>query len=211
MPQYARLPSRWFISRLGGPALFLLAFTVFLPFFFFGRRSVLEVGPALGVSPRIECRRPNLVQSPSHNYPGVGSDCVDADAGNLSSRAMRLRVPGFLVQLAALVHRYIHLLIADLAALRVALRVRGYRNRPSMHSYRTIGHVAGILLVRGVERADRVSQAMRCRGFDGRYRSLATFQTGRQDVLALSVTVVFVLAVVYCDVMLRRRFDDAIR
>ncbi len=60
--------------------------------------------------------------------------------------------------------------------------MRGYRNRASRHSYRTVGHVTGILLVRGVERAERVSQAMRCRGFDGRFRSLTVFHTSLADL-----------------------------
>ncbi len=71
--------------------------------------------------------------------------------------------------------------------MRIALRVRGYRNRANRHSYRTAGHVAGTLLVRGCERAERVGQAMRCRGFDGRFRSLTTFHTRPADVLAFGL------------------------
>jgi cobalt/nickel transport system permease protein len=61
--------------------------------------------------------------------------------------------------------------------------VRGFRNQASRHSYRIVGHVAGVLLVRGYERAERVGQAMRCRGFDGRFRSLAEFRTTPADGL----------------------------
>jgi cobalt/nickel transport system permease protein len=50
------------------------------------------------------------------------------------------------------------------------------------HTYRTVGHVVGTLLVRGAERADGVAHAMRCRGFDGRYRSLTAFRTRAADV-----------------------------
>jgi cobalt/nickel transport system permease protein len=76
--------------------------------------------------------------------------------------------------------------------MRIAVRTRGYRNRPSRHSYRTIGNVAGTLLVRSAERAERVSQAMRCRGFDGQFRSLTEFRTTLPDVLFFIVmTVVF--------------------
>src|SRR5262249_12453141 len=87
--------------------------------------------------------------------------------------AHALCVPGLLIQLALLSYRYLFVLGDELARLRVALRVRGFRNRANAHSYRTVGHAAGTLLVRGYERAERVSQAMRCRGFDGRFRSLA--------------------------------------
>jgi cobalt/nickel transport system permease protein len=84
-------------------------------------------------------------------------------------------------------YRYLFVLADELARLRIALRVRGYRNRANRHSYRTAGHVAGTLLVRGYERAERVGQAMRCRGFDGQFRSLTAFHTRPADVLAFLV------------------------
>src|SRR6185295_11254426 len=80
-------------------------------------------------------------------------------------------------------YRYIFVLAGELARLRVALRVRGYRNRPNLHCYRTAGHVTGTLLVRGYEQSERVQQAMRCRGFDGRFRTLTEFQTSPVDVI----------------------------
>ena len=98
--------------------------------------------------------------------------------------AHALRLPGVLVQLALLTCRYVFVVADELARLRVALRVRGFRNRATAHSYRTVGQVAGTLLVRGAERAERVGQAMRCRGFDGRFRSLTAFRTRAADVLA---------------------------
>jgi cobalt/nickel transport system permease protein len=104
-------------------------------------------------------------------------------------KALRgLRVPGVLVQLLALGYRYLFVLHDELGHLRVALRTRGYRNRASWHSYRTIGHVAGMLLVRGHDRSERVGQAMRCRGFAGEFPSLTEFRTRRRDIaLALCV------------------------
>jgi cobalt/nickel transport system permease protein len=65
----------------------------------------------------------------------------------------------------------------------VAVRVRGFRNRAARHAYATAGRVAGTLLVRGHERAERVHQAMLCRGFDGQFRSLTAFRTRPADVL----------------------------
>jgi cobalt/nickel transport system permease protein len=101
--------------------------------------------------------------------------------------AAALRVPGRLVHLAMLTYRYLFLFAIELGRLRLALRVRGYRNRPTMHCYRTLGNVAGTLLVRSSERAERVGQAMRCRGFDGRFRSLTQFRTRLTDVAAFIV------------------------
>jgi len=117
--------------------------------------------------------------------------------------AHALRVPGLLVQLAVLTYRYVFVLAGELARLRVALRVRGYRNRANRHSYRTIGHVAGALLVRGYERAERVGQAMRCRGFTGRFHSLAEFRTTATDVAAFALVVGCAGALLAWDVLRR--------
>jgi cobalt/nickel transport system permease protein len=103
------------------------------------------------------------------------------------SAAATLRVPGRFVHIAMLTYRYLFLFTGELGRLRMAVRVRGYRNRPTMHCYRTIGNISGTLLVRSSERAERVSQAMRCRGFDGRFRSLTEFRTRVMDVLGFGV------------------------
>jgi cobalt/nickel transport system permease protein len=82
----------------------------------------------------------------------------------------------------------------EMARLRRALRVRGFRNRADAHSYRTVGQVAGTLLVRGAARAERVHQAMRCRGFDGTFRTLTTFRTKTLDIVTfMSLTATAVL------------------
>jgi len=101
--------------------------------------------------------------------------------------AASLRVPGRLVHITMLSCRYLFLFAGEVGRLRLVLRVRGYRNRPTIHCYRTIGNVAGTLLVRSSERAERVAQVMRCRGFDGRFRSLTEFRTRAIDVIGFVV------------------------
>ena len=103
--------------------------------------------------------------------------------------ARALWLPRLLVLLMLLTYRYVFLLIDEFARLRIALRVRGFRNRASLHGYKTIGQVAGTLLVRSHERSERVAQAMKSRGFDGEFRTLAEFQTTRWDVLAFAAIV----------------------
>jgi cobalt/nickel transport system permease protein len=115
--------------------------------------------------------------------------------------AHALWLPGLLVQLALLSYRYLFVLGDELARLRVALRVRGFRNRANLHAYRTVAAATGTLLVRGHERAERVAAAMRCRGFDGRFRSLVEFRTRTLDVLAFVVIVAGVVGLCWLDVM----------
>ncbi len=95
--------------------------------------------------------------------------------------AHRLRAPGLLVVVALLAYRYAFLLADELRRLRVALRVRGFRLKADRHGYRTAGHAVGAMLVRGADRADRVAEAMRARGFDGRFHTLTAFRTTAWD------------------------------
>jgi cobalt/nickel transport system permease protein len=114
--------------------------------------------------------------------------------------ATRLGVPRLLVHLTILTYRYAFLLLEELGRLRVALRVRGFRNAMTGHAYRTVGQVTGTLLVRGSDRAEGVAQAMRCRGFDGRFRSLAVFRTAPGDVFMFVLIVAATAGLVAWDV-----------
>ncbi|MGF1577913.1 MAG: cobalt ECF transporter T component CbiQ [Gemmataceae bacterium] len=101
----------------------------------------------------------------------------------LLQAAHALRIPSILVQLVSLTYRYFFLLADEIQRLRIALRIRGYRSKPNAHTYRTVGYVTGLLLVRSAERAERVGQAMRCRGYGNRFPAIVEFRTTWRDVL----------------------------
>jgi cobalt/nickel transport system permease protein len=82
------------------------------------------------------------------------------------------RLPPVLISIALLTHRYLEVMSSELQRLRLALRLRAYRNRSGWHGWKTAGQVAGTLIVRGSDRADRVAAALRCRGFTGRMPTL---------------------------------------
>lgn len=179
---WGRLPARWCLARLGTAALLIAPFLLLLPFLHAGAGSVWEIGP---VHVSVEGLRLALLllTKALALVLLVLVLLATAPLHDTLKAAQALYVPSPLVQVAALTYRYVFVLNAELARLRVALRARGYRNRMTLHSYRTAGHVAGTLLVRGYEQGERVGQAMRCRGFDGRFRTLDDFQTRAADVI----------------------------
>lgn len=99
----------------------------------------------------------------------------------LLTAAGKIGLPRIFVQVTLLTYRYVFVLLDELNRLRVALRVRAFRNRLNAHSLRTIGQVTGTLVVRGSDRAERVAHAMRCRGYTGYCRTMQTFQTTWRD------------------------------
>jgi cobalt/nickel transport system permease protein len=85
----------------------------------------------------------------------------------------RLRLPDKLIVLLLLTYRYVFVLEQEYRRLRRAADVRGFRPGTNLHSYRTYAYLVGMLLVRASARARRVYQAMCCRGFNGRFYTLA--------------------------------------
>jgi cobalt/nickel transport system permease protein len=178
----AGLPPRWLLLRLGFIGLVLAFFVGWLPFVYpeTGRRwdlgwiSVSPAGTALAVTLLLKAL--TLVTL-------MLALLATAPLHDTFKAAHALRLPGLFVHVVLLSYRFVFLLADEFARLRIALRVRGYRNRARGHSYRTIGRVLGTLLVRSHDRAERVGQAMRCRGFDGCFRSLHEFRTRPADVL----------------------------
>jgi cobalt/nickel transport system permease protein len=184
----ARVPPAWYLRRVGALAGVLALFVVLLPFLLHDGGPAYDLGPVrvslqgLGVALLICLKALTVV-----TLMLVLLAAAPLDATLKAAHA--LHVPGVVIQVAVLTYRYLFLLREELARLLVALRVRGYRLRSNRRRLRMAGHLTGIVLVRGYERAERVSQAMRCRGFDGRFRSLAQFHTRPRDVLAFVVIV----------------------
>uniref|UniRef100_Q07Q72 Cobalt ABC transporter, inner membrane subunit CbiQ n=1 Tax=Rhodopseudomonas palustris (strain BisA53) TaxID=316055 RepID=Q07Q72_RHOP5 len=80
----------------------------------------------------------------------------------------RLGAPHKLVHLYAFTIRYLDVLNREYARLRTAMKARAFRLRSDRHTWRSIGWLFGMLMIRSIERAERITAAMRCRGFDGR-------------------------------------------
>jgi cobalt/nickel transport system permease protein len=113
--------------------------------------------------------------------------------------AARLGVPGPLVQVAQLAHRYAVLFHRDLHCLQASMRMRGFVPATDTRTLRTTGQAMGTVLVKGIDRSERVAEAMRARGFDGRYRTLEPFRTTFADILGFGMAVAVSAALVVGD------------
>jgi cobalt/nickel transport system permease protein len=104
------------------------------------------------------------------------------DATTLGHALNHLHVPDKLSHLLLFTVRYIDVLHRESLRLRAAMRVRGFRPRVSLHTYRSYGHLVGMLLVRSFDRAERIVAAMKCRGFRGHFYLLDHFAVSRADL-----------------------------
>ena len=73
------------------------------------------------------------------------------------------------------------------------VKTRGFRPRMDWHTYRSYGYLVGMLLVRSLDRSQRVLAAMKCRGFRGRFYLLDHFAATRYD-LGFSLAAGLILA-----------------
>jgi cobalt/nickel transport system permease protein len=155
---------------------------------------LLAVAPVLMVLPFTAENGTRLAGGVALRAFAVGTLAVvlvhTAPLARTFAAAHALGVPGLLVQIAQLAHRYSLLFFAEARRVRIALRTRGFRTRTDAHTYRTLGASAGVLLVRGGDRAESVADAMRTRGFDGTYRPLHPFRTTPADALGFAAVLV---------------------
>lgn len=97
----------------------------------------------------------------------------------------------FTVQLL-LLHRYLFVLVEEAARLVKARAMRSFNGKGKGMS--VFGQMAGQLLLRTLDRAQRIHLAMQCRGFSGEIRQLRTFVFGRNEIIfILGWTSVFLL------------------
>ena len=90
----------------------------------------------------------------------------------------RLGAPEKIVHLLLMTYRYIFVIEQEYLRLIRAAKIRGFRPGTNANTYRTYAYVIGMLFVRAAARAERVHQAMLCRGFNGKFYSLQEFQLG---------------------------------
>jgi len=100
-----------------------------------------------------------------------------------------LKFPDKAVYLFSFVVRYLDITWNEYLRLRVAMKVRGFIPKTNIHTYKTYAYLIAMVLVRSVERAERVYQAMLCRGFTGTFYTLDHFHLRKSDLSILSVFV----------------------
>ncbi|MDJ0933289.1 cobalt ECF transporter T component CbiQ [Breoghania sp.] len=85
------------------------------------------------------------------------------EVNRLGAALQSLRVPETIVRLLVMMVRYLSLIREEAHRLREFMRARAFHPRSNRHTWRSYGYLIGMLLVRALERADRVEEAMRCR------------------------------------------------
>jgi cobalt/nickel transport system permease protein len=121
------------------------------------------------------------------------------DAVTLGHTLHHLRVPEKLTHLMLFTVRYLDVLHREYLRLRAAMKARGFRPRLDRHTYRSFGYLVGMLLVRSLDRAERIAAAMKCRGFRGHFFLLDHFAFSRRDVPFCLASLTLLLLLVFME------------
>ena len=114
----------------------------------------------------------------------------------LGQAVSQLGAPRRLVQLYFLTLRYVRVLEDEYQRLRRAMLIRGFRARANLHTVRAFGYLVGMLLIRALDRAERIWQAMLCRGFTGSFPRMHPLRIRAAD-LAIAASLMAALAAVW--------------
>lgn len=121
------------------------------------------------------------------------------DAIVLGHALNRLRVPENLVHLLLFSIRYIDVLKQEYFRLRTAMKARCFTPANNAHTYRSIGYLVGMLMVRSLERSERILEAMKCRGFQGKFYLLDDFHFQKRDRIFCVFCLLFLISLIALD------------
>ncbi|MDQ1256537.1 MAG: cobalt/nickel transport system permease protein [Candidatus Hydrogenedentes bacterium] len=186
------LPPGYLLGKILAVSPFALAIGAFNPFL--DRAIVAEIGPVQlsggWISyASIHVRFALTVSAALILISTTGFDAV-------CQALARLKCPKVLTVQFMLLYRYLFVLTEEASRMVKAwtLRSVGRRKMP----LRVFGSLAGQLLLRSLDRAQRVHMAMLSRGFDGEFRPIRPMRFGAADLLFVTVwTSYFVVARLY--------------
>jgi cobalt/nickel transport system permease protein len=195
----ARLKLRMVIKRLLIVNIFIAVLWLFLPFTTIGR-IVWTIGPFHASYEGIikvflitvKCNTIILI---------LISYIATIPLITLGQALSRLRLNKKLVQLLFFSYRYLNVVYMEFHRLHTSAKIRGFKPKTNRHTYKTYSLLIGMLLVRSWERAERVHQAMLCRGFDGNFYSLKKFSIKKSDVIFLIFGVILLLGITWSAIL----------
>jgi cobalt/nickel transport system permease protein len=193
----ARLPLKKVAYRLLVVNSFIFFLWIVLPFTYPGT-PVLHVGP-LTVT-REGLLFTGLITLKSNAIIiGLIALVATVPVVTLGQAMHELRLPDKLCHLLLFTYRYLYVFEQEFRRLVQAMKIRGFRPRTNLHTYRSYAYLAAMLLVRSHDRAERVFQAMLCRGFRGVFYSLRTFSWQPRDKFFLAVALLALMVLIFLE------------
>jgi cobalt/nickel transport system permease protein len=111
----------------------------------------------------------------------------------------RLGVPEMAGQMVLLSYRYLNVFRHEAGRMASGMQVRGFRKRTDLETLRAVANFLGMLFVRSFERTERVFDAMRARGYTGRFPDPVELELQTKDLVLAVVWLVMGAALIFYD------------
>ncbi len=184
----ARLPLGPTAKRMAATEALMAVVLLTLPFSVEGS-EIFRIGP-IAASWEGLMRAAEIILKANAVVLGVFALVGTLEVVTLGHALAGLGVPRKLVHLLLLTVRYVGVLRDQYVQLQDAMRVRAFRARASRHGLGSLGWLLGMLIVRSADRAKRVQDAMKCRGFRGEFHVLHEMRIGPADWLSAIVFII---------------------
>jgi len=108
----------------------------------------------------------------------------------------RIGAPRTLVETSLFAARYLTVSGEQYRRMRLSMRARGFVARGTFRTLRVLANAVAMLLVSGVERVERVSLAMKARGYEGEIRTLDRSASRAGDIAAFGAVALLAAALI---------------
>ncbi len=123
-----------------------------------------------------------------------------ATVADLGHGLESLRMPKKLCLLLLFSYRYIFVVNQEYHRLLRAAKLRCFKPRTNLHTYRTYAYLFGMTLVKSWNRAERVGQAMMLRGFHGRFYSIQEKTITKVDLVFLIIMMIAAIGLAFIEI-----------
>jgi cobalt/nickel transport system permease protein len=120
-------------------------------------------------------------------------------SSELGSGLLWFKVPIKLIQLIQFTLRYLSVIQEEFNRLRRAMRARAFSMCFGWHTWRSIAHLIAMMIIRSMQRADRIFNAMKCRGYQGQVMICHYEKWQRRDSFFLFLSCVLCLLIIGTD------------
>ena len=192
MVTMTRAPFSEILKRLI-PVNFLVLFLwLFLPFTFSGE-TLFFIGP-LAVAREGALHALRITIKSNAIMMALISLVLSTSISDMGRAMFSLGVHKKITHLFFFTYRYIHVIQKEYNSLLWAVKIRGFAPKNSRRTYQTFAWLIGMTLVKSFDRAQRVYNAMLCRGFDGRLHGINEFSIKKADIAVMIIILVATLA-----------------
>ncbi len=181
MAVVAGLDRRKLLNRLAAVNIFILMLWLFIPFSYPGE-ELFAAGPLTVTKEGLFYVLTITVKA---NAIVLATIAVlgTSEVFSLAHAFVHLKAPEKLVYLFFFFYRYVSVLHEEYSRRRRAMKIRSFRPRTNMHTYKSLACLVGMLLVSSYEKSCRIYSAMLCRGFSGKFPLMDHFSLRKHDII----------------------------